>query len=82
MFPEIANGGSYCSAEGKGLVKAALSMPLEVSCSTCGERVTFKIELNNHGWSIVTDGSVYNTPDDIAALGENAKYFHFFSIEL
>ena len=85
--PEPATIRNRSNSTARRTVENALKQPMQVVCNTCGETYDFKLTIDSqdpldyNSWTVEEDGSVGLTDEELYALGENSKYFHFYSIK-
>ncbi|KAK0353720.1 hypothetical protein LTR02_016953, partial [Friedmanniomyces endolithicus] len=81
------------SSLGKDVVTDALSVPMQANCSTCGEIHLIKLPVRQPirrtesdntytTWEVTDDISIWMSEDEKTPLGNNIKYFDFYSIEI
>ncbi|KAK4500588.1 hypothetical protein PRZ48_008777 [Zasmidium cellare] len=72
-----------------GLIRQALNLPMQGTCSTCGKSHQFQLPLSdlNHStdkskWYVEADPSIAPSLEEIDSLGGDQKYFHFYGINI
>ncbi|KAK0940685.1 hypothetical protein LTR29_007710 [Friedmanniomyces endolithicus] len=81
------------SSLGKDVVTNALSVPMQANCSSCGEIHLIKLPVRQPirrtesdntytTWEVTDDISIWMSEDEKTPLGNNIKYFDFYSIEI